>query len=56
MSTVYARCPVCGDLIPTFEVRATRKGWFKPHIMMEITNDVTDWVAHMWAHREDVWI
>jgi len=56
MSTVYARCPVCGDLIPTFEVRATRKGWFNTHIAIEITNDATDWVAHMWAHREDVWI
>lgn len=51
MSVVYARCPVCGDFIPTFEVSATRKGWFKPHIIMEITNDATDWVAHMWAHR-----
>lgn len=52
MNQIYARCPMCAEPLPVFTVHIVRHGTFRPRIELVITEDATDFVAHMWAHEE----
>lgn len=54
MSWVGGQCPVCGAIIPTFEIKATAKGLFKRKVQVMVEGDATDWIVHLWSHREEV--
>lgn len=56
MTSVGAKCPVCGVIIPTFDVIATAKGLLRKHVEVTVIGDATDWVAHLWMHREQAWL
>jgi hypothetical protein len=56
MTTVTAICPACGAVIPTFDVQAKAHGFWPRKVEVFITGDATDWVAHLWQHREEPWV
>lgn len=45
---------MCGAIIPTFEIKATAKGLFKRKVQVMVEGDATDWIVHLWSHREEV--
>lgn len=53
MSHVYAKCPICAEPLPVFAVSAIRRGVLRPRIELVITEDATDFIAHMWAHEQN---
>lgn len=53
MSHVYAKCPICAEPLPVFAVSAIQRGVLRPRIELVITEDATDFIAHMWAHEEE---
>ncbi len=52
MNQIYARCPVCAEPLPVFTVHVVRRGTFRRQFELVITEDATDFVAHMWAHEQ----
>ena len=51
---VMARCPVCGVVVPMIEVSVERYGWLRRRVAVVVDGDATDFVAHLWSHRESV--
>lgn len=49
-----ARCPVCGVVVPMIEVTVQRYGLFGRRTAVVVEGDATDFVAHLWQHREAV--
>jgi hypothetical protein len=56
MTTVTAICPACGAVIPTFDVQAKAHGFWPRKVEVFVTGDATDWVVHLWQHREEPWV
>lgn len=54
VAPVMARCPVCGVVVPMIEVRVERYGWLGRRVGIVVDGDATDFVAHLWQHREAV--
>ena len=53
MTWVGAKCPVCGCVIPTFEVKAFAKGFLRRNVSLTVNGDATDWIVHLWSHRDE---
>jgi len=51
---VMARCPVCGVVVPMIEVSVERYGFLGRRVAVVVDGDATDFVAHLWSHRESV--
>ena len=51
---VMARCPVCGVVGPMIEVSVERYGFLGRRMAVVVDGDATDFVAHLWSHRESV--
>ena len=51
---VMAKCPVCGVVVPMIEVTVQRYGLFGRRTAVVVDGDATDFVAHLWQHRESV--
>lgn len=49
---VPGRCPVCGELVPLFEVTPIVRGWWRRRVMLVVSGDASDYVLHMWSHSE----
>lgn len=52
--TIATRCPVCGAVLPLFDLLVIRQGWWRPAIQVIIEGDATDYVAHLWTHSQEV--
>lgn len=52
MTWVTACCPVCGVVVPMFQVLAYNRGRWRPDVQVQIVGDATDFVAHLWAHQQ----
>ena len=51
---IMAKCPVCGVVVPMIEVTVRRYGLFGRRTAVVVDGDATDFVAHLWLHRESV--
>lgn len=49
---VAARCPVCGVIVPFAVVTVERYGFLKRRVAVIVEGDATDFVAHLWTHRD----
>ena len=49
---VAAACPLCQAIIPIFQITVERYGFLKRRNRVTVDGDATDWVAHLWSHRE----
>ena len=54
VAPVMARCPVCGVVVPMIEVQVERYGFLRRRVAVVVDGDATDFVAHLWSHREMV--
>lgn len=51
---VAARCPLCGAVVPILFLRIEQPHWWKRRVVVTVEGDATDWVAHIWSHRERI--
>jgi uncharacterized C2H2 Zn-finger protein len=51
---IAARCPVCGVIVPFAYVNVKQYGFLKRRVSVVLDGDATDFVAHLWTHREPV--
>ena len=51
---ISAKCPVCGVVVPMLTVSAHRYGFLGRRVAVIVDGDATDFVAHLWLHRDQV--
>jgi len=53
---VGAGCPVCGAVVPFARIEVRTYGFLRRRVAAVVDGDATDFVAHLWSHREDSWV
>ena len=51
---IAARCPVCGVIVPFAYVTVRQYGFLRRRVSVVLDGDATDFVAHLWTHREPI--
>ena len=52
---VGAKCPVCGVIVPFAVISVTTTGRWRLRHRVIVDGDATDFVAHLWTHRNPGW-
>jgi hypothetical protein len=47
---------VCGAVVPFARIEVRTYGFLRRRVAAVVDGDATDFVAHLWSHREDSWV
>lgn len=51
---IASECPICSQVVPIAEITATQTSRWRPDLYVTIQGDATDYVAHLWAHQQNM--